>query len=258
MSGKLRIVVADDNSEFCQQFSAAVSKEAGLDLLSIVNDGAAAVSAVTRLHPDVLLLDMILPKLDGLAVLDALHALHPKPRILVLSAFGQESLVARTLELGADYYIMKPFDMSTLMFRLRQLAQPQIVPITFRIQQQRQNMEKELEKEVIKQMSMLGVPSHYKGFIYLREAIVMAVENSAIMDRMTKGLYPAIAAKCNTSPHQVERAIRHAVEATWTKGNLKMIDELFAYSVDVEKGKPTNSSFIARLADQVRMKVRTR
>ncbi|MFA7175386.1 MAG: sporulation initiation factor Spo0A C-terminal domain-containing protein, partial [Kiritimatiellia bacterium] len=147
---------------------------------------------------------------------------------------------------------MKPFDMPTLIFRLRQLAQPQIVPISFHIEQHRQN----LEKEVIKQMSMLGVPAHYKGFIYLREAIVMAVENSAIMDRMTKGLYPAIADKCNTSSHQVERAIRHAVEATWTKGNLKMIDELFAYTVDMEKGKPTNSSFIARLADQVRVKNR--
>ncbi len=252
MPGKFQVVIADDDVGFCQQLAAAIAQTEQLELAMVVHDGEAALAAVRRSCPDVLVLDVVMPNLDGLGVLENLQHAAARPRILMLSAFGNEALVARALALGADYYIMKPFDMPTLMCRIAQLAQPQNIVGAFRVEQRRQR----LEHEVAKHITRLGVPPHFKGYTYLREAIALVVDDVSLLERVTKALYPAIAARCHTSPNKVERAIRHAVETTCTKGNIHLIEELFAYTIDIEKGKPTNASFIARLADQVRMEMR--
>ena len=216
-----------------------------------MHDGFAALDAV-RLHkPDILILDHVMPNLDGLGVLEALQGKPDRPKVVMLTAFGQESLVQRAADLGADYYIMKPFDIPTLVQRVRQVADPGRAKVQFQHEKRRQ----EVERKVTRELSLLGVPPHFKGYTYLKDAVTLVVLDPELLNAVTKELYPLVARMRETNPQTVERAIRHAIESTWVRGNLRFIEELFAYTVDAEKGKPTNSSFIARLADHVRMEL---
>lgn len=224
-----------------------------LEIVAIVHDGLSALQAVDSYAPDVLILEANLPLLDGIGVLEALSGRNHRPKIMVCTSLAREPFVAKVVALGANYCIMKPFDLPTLLRRLRQLGGSQDTPQGIH-QEKRQN---HIEYEATRYITALGVPSHFKGYLYLKEAITMVVQDSTLLDRVTKGLYPDIAKRYHTSSEQVERAIRHAIEATWTRGNLQAIHQIFAYSVNRNRGKPTNSSFIARLADQVRMQVRT-
>lgn len=252
MSQLIRTVVADDNAEFNSVLCQAVDSEPDLLCVRRVYDGRAAIEAVQDVEPDLLILDHVMPQLDGLGVLEKLRHMTIRPKkILMLTAFGHETLVQKAAELGADYFIMKPFDIPTLIQRIRQLFDPHYGREAFHFEQRRQL----IEREVAHQLSSLGVPPHFKGYNYLKDAITMVVLDPGLLGAVTKELYPMVANLRNTSPHQVERAIRHAIESTWTRGNLANIDQLFAYTVDAEKGKPTNSSFIARLADHIRMEV---
>ena len=253
MSGRSRVLIADDNLEFCELFSKYVAETDGLQFIGAVHNGEVAVASVRSLQPDILVLEIVMPKLDGLGVLETLKNDIYKPRIVIVSAFGQENLVSRALDLGANYYILKPFDLLTLMNRLQQIARPRYNTQTPLVKHRHQY----LQQAVARYIDKLGVPIHYKGYNYLQEAIALVIEDDTLLTRMTRGLYPAVAKRYGTSPQLVERSIRHALEVTWTKGNLKLIDKLFAYSVDVDKGKPTNSAFIARIADQIRMQTRT-
>lgn len=252
MKRRFRVVIADDNKEFCSVLAEHIATTPELELVAIAYDGVSALEAVREHCPDLLVLDLIMPGLDGLGVLEALDGSERRPRVVMLTAFAQEPLIARALELGADYYIMKPFHMPTLVQRLRQLAGPQPTPLNLRTEHRRQ----QVEQEVTRHMIMLGVPPHYKGYPYLREAVTMVVEDGRLLTSVTKVLYPSIAERFDTSSYKVERAIRNAIESTWTRGNLELINQLFAHTVDLNKGKPTNSAFIARLADHVRMQMR--
>lgn len=245
----VRIVVADDNHEFCEIIREAVETQDDLSCVACVHDGLAALEAVDAHQPDLLILDHVMPKLDGFGVLESLRDRRVRPKVLMLTAFGQESLVHKAAELGADYYIMKPFDIPTLVERVRQVAEPNRAKAHFQYEQRRQHV----EREVARQLSTLGVPPHFKGYAYLKDAITLVVLDPELLTAVTKELYPLVARMRKTSAHKVERAIRHAIESTWNRGNLKVIDELFAYTVDADKGKPTNSSFIARLADHIRL-----
>lgn len=247
----IRIVIADDNLDFCEIITEVVEAQDDMVCLRCVHDGESAIDSVKRLQPDLLILDHVMPKLDGIGVLEALQRMTPRPKVLMLTAFGQETLVQVAADLGADYFIMKPFDMPTLLQRIRQVCDPQRSQRQFHDEQRRRH----IEREVAECLLVLGVPAHFKGYRYLKDAITMVVMEPELLTAVTKELYPAVAELSNTTAHQVERAIRHAIESTWVRGNLAFIDELFAYTVDAEKGKPTNSSFIARLADHVRMEL---
>lgn len=252
LARRFRVVVADEDQGFCHVVAGHIAATPRLELVAAVHDGRRALEAVAEQHPDLLVLDLFLPSLDGLEVLQALQCLEERPRVVVLTAIAPESLIARAAALGADYYIMKPFHLPTLMQRFCQLADGQSSPRRLHSEQRRQ----QIEREVTHYIALLGVPPHYKGYAYLREAVTMVVEEPGFLAMVTKALYPSVAERFSTSPHKVERAIRSAIEATWTRGNLACIHELFAHTVDVNKGKPTNSSFIARLADHVRMQMR--
>jgi len=210
------------------------------------------------IRPDVLILDIIMPHLDGLGVLEQLRELNiqPYPKIIMLTAFGQENITQKAVQLGASYYILKPFDMDVLTNRIRQLVsggvsattstphKSSVVPMA---------KTKNLDSNITSIIHEIGVPAHIKGYQYLREAITMVYNNIEILGAITKTLYPAIAQKYKTTPSRVERAIRHAIEVAWTRGNIESISHLFGYTVNAAKSKPTNSEFIAMVADKLRI-----
>lgn len=215
--------------------------------------------------PDLVVLDIIMPHLDGLGVLERLATMNinPLPRIIVLSAVGQDKITQRAITLGADYYVVKPFDMDVFTKRIRQMFNNTISSdetkktISFMDTSEVRMSKGEpnnLEAEITNIIHEIGVPAHIKGYMYLREAITMVVNDMELLSAVTKELYPSIAKKYNTTASRVERAIRHAIEVAWSRGQVETINKLFGYTIHNDKGKPTNSEFIAMVADKLRLK----
>lgn len=245
----LRVLIADDSKEFAAMFSEYLSKQGDIEVVGVAHNGLEALELIEKTEPDVVILDIIMPYLDGIGVLERLGALkiQKRPKVLMLTAFGPESITKKALELGADYYILKPFDLDVLTERLRQLTSPER-----RTERPQVTRDRGRDLEVSQIMRDLGIPAHVKGYLYLRDAILMVVDQVDLISRVTKELYPAIAVKYNTTPSRVERAIRHAIELAWERGNIETINAVFGHTVDQDKGKPTNSEFIAMIADRMR------
>ncbi len=254
MTDRIRVVVADDNREFCQLVSDTLAQEADMELVGVATNGQEAISAVLDTHPDVLVLDIIMPRLDGIGALEQLNALNvqPRPKIITLTAFGQDAITQRLVELGADYYILKPFDLDVLVQRVRQLATSSArAPVAVRPRPHAPA--RNLEVDVTEIIHNIGIPAHIKGYLYLRESIMMVFDRVELLGGVTKELYPSVAQKYRTTPSRVERAIRHAIEVAWSRGNLEEINRMFGHTVSRSRGKPTNSEFIAMVADRLRM-----
>lgn len=266
MNEKIKIVLADDNKDFCQLLKEYLSNEEDIEILGIAKDGIEALELVQKTQPDLLVLDVIMPHLDGLGVIEKLNSMNlPKqPKIIVLSAVGQDKITQTAINLGADYYIVKPFDFVIFINRIRELVTNKVVGGEPKI---RQNQEVQMtrsdyvkntgniETEITNIIHEIGVPAHIKGYLYLREAIKMVIDNVELLGAVTKELYPSIAKKYNTTPSRVERAIRHAIEVAWSRGKVDTINQLFGYTVHNTKGKPTNSEFIAMIADKLRLEI---
>lgn len=186
--------------------------------------------------------------------MNRLHDLSPKPKAMVVSAHGHDPLIAQASALGADYYLVKPIEMSLLMQRVHQT----LAPAGAADRRHTLLRRRRAESEVAAELAALGVPPHFKGYAHLREAVTLAVAQPAFLNQLTRTLYPAVARRHRTTPATVERSIRHAIEATWDRGNLEAIHRVFAYGVDREKGRPTNSAFIARIADRVALRLKDR
>lgn len=250
MAVQTNVLVVDDHREFCQVLGEYIESQPDFSLAGIAHNGEDALKLISEKHPDVVLLDIIMPHLDGLAVLERLQTAAPgqRPRIIVVTTVGNESTTKRSLQLGADYYILKPFDMEVLGSRIRGLADGGLLTPT---QGARNN--RNLDVEVTKIIHQVGVPAHIKGYQYLREAILMVIDEMSLLGAVTKELYPSIARKYSTTPSRVERAIRHAIELAWDRGNVEVINRFFGYTVHMDRGKPTNSEFIAMIADKLRL-----
>ena len=264
MNEKIKIVLADDNKDFCQLLKEYLSNEEDIEILGIAKDGIEALELVQRTQPDLLVLDVIMPHLDGLGVIEKLNSMNiPKqPKIIVLSAVGQDKITQTAINLGADYYIVKPFDFVIFINRIRELVNNKVVGGEPRVRQHQElQMTRSdyvkntgnIETEITNIIHEIGVPAHIKGYLYLREAIKMVIDNVELLGAVTKELYPSIAKKYNTTPSRVERAIRHAIEVAWSRGKVDTINQLFGYTVHNTKGKPTNSEFIAMIADKLRL-----
>lgn len=258
---KIKILIADDNKEFCEILGEYLSKEKDIELVGIANDGIEALNRVRELSPDILVLDIIMPHLDGLGVLEKLNkmTLENIPHVIVLSAVGQDKITQRALAMGADYYIIKPFDMQIFIKRIRQTMDNSVIPVEKRRKNQPEAYFTEgesLDMEITNIIHEIGVPAHIKGYLYLREAIKTVVNDIEMLSAVTKELYPAIAKKYNTTASRVERAIRHAIEVAWSRGKVDTINNLFGYTIHNDKGKPTNSEFIAMVADKIRLRQR--
>lgn len=262
---KISVLIADDNKEFCSILNDYLLNQKDIVVTGIAKDGREALELIQQKQPDLVVLDIIMPHLDGLGVLEKLNGmdLDKMPRVIVLSAVGQDKITQQAITLGADYYVVKPFDMDIFTKRIREMFNTQDVE-TKRRSVSTQVVEREaaatsrgpidLETEITSIIHEIGVPAHIKGYMYLREAITMVVNDMELLSAVTKELYPSIAKKYNTTASRVERDIRHAIEVAWGRGQVDAINKLFGYTVHNEKGKPTNSEFIAIIADKLRLK----
>lgn len=260
---KIKIVIADDNREFCDILTTHINSQPDMEVVGIAIDGIDAMNKIRDNQPDIAIIDGIMPRLDGLGVLERLNKNTTvenshQPLTIILSALSQDKIVQKALDLGASYYMVKPFDMDALIERVRQLLQVKpatktTFASTLSRPQPTGNQTYDLETKVTNILHEIGVPAHIRGYHYMREAIMMSVDDMDILNYITKELYPSIAKKCNTTPSRVERAIRHAIEVAWNRGKVDAIDALFGYTVNNHKGKPTNSEFIALIADRLRL-----
>ncbi len=228
-----------------------IQRDDTLELVAVVHDGTKVMEAIHEHLPDVLLLDLVMPNRDGLEVMeDLVHSDGYRPKVIIMSAFGQDELVTRATELGVNYYLMKPFSLPTLIKRIHQVA-----ALGSSAASGGQQLQQQMYERISHYFGRIGVPPHYKGYRYLTEAVLLVSTDNNWLNGVTKRLYPEVGRRFSTSAGQVERAIRHALEMTWEKGNLAELERLFPFSVDPKKGKPTNSTFIAKMADIVAMDV---
>ena len=259
VDGATRVLVVEDNREICAFLQAWINDAPDMVCVGTVYDGRTALQQIVELDPDVVSLDVILPQIDGLAVLEEMRKQRLKSRCVILTAFGAEDFMAKALELGADSFVIKPFDPSRLLQRIREAVQGEGMGQGRRERKgpawQRQAAVEEL---IARRLTELGVPAHYKGYRYLKDGISLVIDDVELLARVTKVLYPVIAKRHRTSPEKVERAMRHAIETAWSRGDVEVLNRTFGYSVDANRGRPTNSSFIAKLADQIRLELRTK
>lgn len=257
----ITVCVADDNRELVHLLEEYINNEEDIKVIGRAYNGQECLEILQNTPPDVLILDIIMPHLDGLAVLEKMNSLNlvKKPNIIMLTAFGQEDVTKKAVELGASYYLLKPFDMDILVNKIRDVAKigAETDRKSLDTNQMRQdNTPMNLDASITSIIHEIGVPAHIKGYMYLREAITLVYHDIELLGTVTKVLYPDIAKSFNTTPSRVERAIRHAIEVAWGRGNIESISKMFGYTVNVSKSKPTNSEFIAMVADKLRIEHR--
>ena len=252
MDNRTTVIIADNAEEFCSSLSAALKRSEGFQVLGTANDGEQAIRMVTERKPDVLVLDLMLAKQDGLSVLKAISGMERKPVTLATSRFVTDYVANAAANLGVRYLMLKPCDMAVLVERLEEIRGGEA---------QQQSVTKHpnptnIETMVTSIIHEIGVPAHIKGYQYLREAIIIAVEDMDVINAITKVLYPQVAKTFQTTPSRVERAIRHAIEVAWDRGDLDTLQRFFGYTVSNTKGKPTNSEFIALIADKLQLQLK--
>ena len=274
MREKITVLIADDNQEFSTTLATYLKNQEDMVVVGRAKDGNEALDMVSSLMPDVLLLDVIMPHLDGIGVLEQMNLikLNKKPICIMLSAVGQDKVTQRAIELGAEYYVVKPFDIDLLITRIRELKNYKpssqnnnFISREIGISKQQYidipnnsaNKEENIEALVTNVIHEVGVPAHIKGYQYLREAIIMVINDIDVINQITKCLYPQIANKFHTTPSRVERAIRHAIEVAWGRGEQKTVENIFGYTISAAKGKPTNSEFIAMISDKLRLELKS-
>ena len=257
---KIKIMIADDNVEFVSTFVNFLEKQDDMEIIATAKDGNEPYDKITTMNPDIVLLDVIMPHLDGIGVLEKLNQLKIElPICIMLSGVGQDKITSRAISLGAQYYIVKPFELEILVKRIRELTEVKLpTQITYiGAPNSIGRKEESLEAKVTHIIHDVGVPAHIKGYQYLREGIIMAVEDVEVINQITKQLYPDLAKKYHTTASRVERAIRHAIEVAWGRGQLEIVESIFGYTVNANKGKPTNSEFIAMIADKLRLELKS-
>jgi two-component system, response regulator, stage 0 sporulation protein A len=268
---KITVLIADDNPDFAMTLVSYLEKEQDMEVIGIAKDGKEACDMIINTQPDVVLLDVIMPYLDGLGVLEKISVanMSKKPICIMLSAVGQAKITQQAINLGAEYYVVKPFDIELLIKRIRDIKNYRPAPSQnafvnreikvpyIEISEGSKKDEDSLEALVTNIIHELGVPAHIKGYQYLREAIMMVINDIDIINQITKQLYPEIAKKFKTTPSRVERAIRHAIEVAWSRGEQSSVERIFGYTISAAKGKPTNSEFIAMIADKLRLELKT-
>ncbi|MBP3610114.1 MAG: sporulation transcription factor Spo0A [Lachnospiraceae bacterium] len=258
--GKIRVLIADDNMRSAGLMEEAIKKDKEIEVIGKAEDGMDALEQIKEKEPDVVLLDLIMPKLDGLGVMEHVKkdvTLKKAPSFIVITGIGQEVVTESAFELGASYYMLKPFDYQLVISRIKQLrgvsSYRRLDGAGSAAKGGNVFLERNLEADVTNVIHEIGVPAHIKGYHYLRDAIMMSVNETEMLNSITKQLYPTIAKRHKTTASRVERAIRHAIEVAWSRGKMDTIDELFGYTVHNGKGKPTNSEFVALIADKIRL-----
>lgn len=250
MDNKILVAIADPNDEIRGMLNEALSAEVDFRVCGSVGDGVAALELIRRTNPNILIMDVILPGLDGMGVLEKISTFSgKKPEVIITSAFAREHVVGTALNLGAAYFLQKPYDVSQVINRIRQILGKQRQD-TMSVERSSRPMQS-IESLVTEIIHEIGIPAHIKGYQYLREAIILTINDMDIINAVTKVLYPTVAKKYSTTASRVERAIRHAIEVAWDRGDLETLQKFFGYTVSNIRGKPTNSEFIAMIADRI-------
>lgn len=249
MDFKKAVLLVDANEEFRIMLREAIERTNEFTVVGSVGDGAEALQLIENYKPDLILMDVVLPGIDGFGLMKRmdLHAADA-PRVILISAFCNDRVVTEAVEMGAYYFMTKPCEENALLDRMR---------ICFRKTAPIEEHPVELKNMVTSIIHEIGVPAHIKGYQYLREAIMIAVNDMDVINAVTKVLYPEVAKRFSTTPSRVERAIRHAIEVAWDRGDLETLQRFFGYTVSNAKGKPTNSEFIAMIADRLVLEQRT-
>ena len=257
MEKTVKLLLADAGEDFRFLCREALREEEGIELLGMAGDGETLLSEIEEKKPDVVLMDMILPKVDGYGILRSLNRQEGyRPAVIVLSAFVNDRVISDAASLGAYYFITKPCDFEEVFDRVRAVGRSSEASrgVVSLPAAQREKPEKRIDTLVTEIIHEIGIPAHIKGYQYIREAIVEVVEDMDLIYAVTKALYPQVARKYNTTPSRVERAIRHAIEVAWDRGDIEVLQKYFGYTVSNIKGKPTNSEFIAMIADNLTLK----
>lgn len=257
MDKKLKVVVADDTAELGQSCERTL-KSYGMDVILCKKDGLKVIEAIKQIKPNVILADVFMPNTDILGVLAEINKMDEKdrPMVMAMSSFDNSRLEKEMLDSGASYYFLKPFDVNTMAQRIIKLSdwKNDLSPV---VVNDKVLTDSGLELMVTEIIHQIGVPAHIKGYHYLRESIILSVKNNEIINSVTKLLYPTVAKKYNTTSSRVERAIRHAIEVAWDRGDIDVLNSYFGYTVQNERGKPTNSEFIAMISDKLRLQLKS-
>ncbi len=247
---KTRLLVIDDNKDLVSMIKEYFKEHNDIVVSLDANDGVDGLKLIEKKQEDydVIVLDLIMPNKDGISVLETMQKKNISRKVIVLTSYNNPEIIRRVSELGVNYYILKPFELSELEKRVMELSEggtydSKTVDLHLN----------NLQISTTKILHELGVPSHIKGYQYIREGIIMLYERPEVIGGITKELYPEIASKFNTTVSRVERAIRHAIEVSWNRGNWQLMEEIFGHSVDIDKAKPTNSEFIVTVADKLRL-----
>lgn len=260
MEKSIKLLIAEDSEEFNREGISSF-EELGFDVIYALKDGVNVLEMIEAHSPDVVLMDLFMPRIDGIGVIRSLakSGKKPKPISIILSGFDSAILEREAMNAGASYFVLKPFNVSDLAERILQfcsgeLCQAAKKSISSVVRTQNgQNM----EIKVTEILHQIGVPAHIKGYHYLRDSIIMSVENPDIINAVTKQLYPSVAKKYATTSSRVERAIRHAIEVAWDRGDVDILNSYFGYTIHNSRGKPTNSEFIAMISDKLRLQLKS-
>ncbi len=253
MEKQIRVMLAEEGTQSGEKCASAL-RENGFDVVMVAKDGTQVVKKLESCGADVLVMDTFMPRMDGIGVLKELNnkKLAKKPVVFMVSGVDNQRIENEVLQAGADYYMIKPFDNYMLAERIKQIVNWNSVSNTAA---QERHLD-DLEMTISEIMHQIGVPAHIKGYQYLRCAIILAIENDEMMNSVTKILYPTVAKEFKTTPSRVERAIRHAIEVAWDRGDVDVLTSYFGYTIQNSRGKPTNSEFIAMIADKLKLRMK--
>lgn len=248
---KIKVLFADDNQAILKLLVDYFTEKQEIEILGCAHDGVEALRMIDVECPDVLLLDIIMPRLDGFAVLQALAEKGEGPRPIVLTGLSRDDFIVRAMQMGASYYMVKPLDVQVLHKRILEVASQEELPSGVLSEKPAAKPQHTVDEQVTNLFLSIGIPAHIKGYQYLREAVRMVLDNHDVINRITKELYPGIARHYGTTASKVERAMRHAIEVAWSRGRLESINRMYGYKVFSPDDKPTNGEFIALIADKV-------
>ena len=245
MKNTYRLLVIDNDQNTTNQLKNYFSSHAVMNVVKVIEDGEEGLNYILKNRDsfDCLIIDLLLPNKDGISILETLKEKRIDKKIFILSGYKDNKVMSNLTKLNVDYYMMKPFSLESLEIRLKDILLSQKV----------YDKNIEMERQISKILHSLGVPSHIKGYIYIRESIKLMYESSDLIGGITKEIYPEIAKKYDSTISRVERAIRHAIEISWNRGDYEVMEEIFGHSVDFDRAKPTNSEFIATIADHLRL-----
>ncbi len=260
MERPISVVIADGNESFANSVKDYLKEQEGIEVKAVATNGRDAYEKILETKPDVLLMDMIMPYVDGLGVLKKIKnaSLEKEPVVMMLSGIYHQHAMEQATALGANYYMIKPVELESLTDRIREFSGKGLnvnVAENARRQIKEFYSDYEIERIVTDIIHDIGVPAHIKGYHFIRSGIIMAINDMEVINHITKQLYPDLAKMYKTTPSRVERAIRHSIEVAWNRGYNETAQKLFGYSISSDKGKPTNSEFIAMIADHIKLKI---